>query len=338
MFVNGELKVTLERPQISFNLAENDEVVIVVTYTFTIIGGVSVQSDPTGIGFRLTGPNDSEWTDVTPFSLDVAPIGLYTVYYDKIEDCRETAPQSKRLEKDGRITISLTLSCEGADAMRDNEEEEKRLQFVSVITNGKTVIYEDVPLGKWFSEYIYTAIKSDIVSGDKDTNGNLIGRYRPENEVTLAELAKIAHAIASIKTDNVRGEPANQQAASTWFSKYIRSAEDLDWVVYRNSRLDLLRPATRAEVVVTFLQALDVPRYWPKGTMFTDVLRTSKYAASIETAAREGLISGHESTSGDFIKEFRPDNPLNRAEMAKIISKAIDIFVEDTPEFTGESY
>jgi hypothetical protein len=81
-------------------------------------------------------------------------------------------------------------------------------------------------------------------------------------------------------------------------------------------------------VVATLLQALDVPRLWPTGEAFTDVSRRTPYADVIETAATDGVVSGFTDASGQETGGFGPDQPIDRAQLSKILTKAMEAYVE----------
>jgi len=199
------------------------------------------------------------------------------------------------------------------------------------------VVFEDVSLEAWFAPYIAKVAKVGIVSGYRDASGNPTGKYGASDNVTVAQLLKIVHKMGGIDETEARANVQNIQARGQWYEKYVASAEEKTWQIVWDRREDLNRHATRAEVVATILQVLRVPRIWPTGKRFADVQATTKYAASIETAAEDGLISGYTTRDGNSTGEFGPNDPINRAEIAKIISLAIDLYIEKTPEFTGES-
>ena len=79
-------------------------------------------------------------------------------------------------------------------------------------------------------------------------------------------------------------------------------------------------------MLVTLLQALNIPLQWPTGKLFNDVSRRTPYASAIETAARQGLVSGITGPDGVLTGGFGPDRPVNRAELAKIVSQAVTKF------------
>lgn len=335
--VNGELQKTMELPQISFTLNDGDSAEVEVNFTFTIIGDVGVGTDPSGMDFTLRGPNDIEIDGTTPQAFLDMPIGLYSVSLHEIEGCPQPAPQSDRLVEGKRVDFSFNLVCEALNELIE-EEESSISDFISVKVSGVRVTFTDAPADSWYAGYVSEVAKNDILSGYKDENGNFTGKYGPSNNVTIAELLKIAHKVAGMGVDNVRRQPDNIRARNTWFAQYYASAEVQYWKITHDKREDPGRPATRGEVVSTLLQAFDVKRYWPKGELFTDVHPTHKYASSIETGAIHGIVSGKTDRNGAPTGEFGPDDPINRAEMAKVVSLAIKNYIEDSPEITGDNY
>ena len=338
IFVNGERVIERDTPQATFSMEDGDNATVVINYTFVRTGIVSVQSEPSGLDFDLVGPNGFETSGTTPDSFHDVPEGLYSASFEHIEGCIEAKPVSDRLVKDSRITLDITIACDALDDLDLGQDQQKKLDFVTVHIDGEEVTFHDVAVSAWYSTYVHTVSKTGITSGYRDASGKLTGEYGPSNNITLAELAKIAHKIATLDESRYTREPANVRARGTWFQKYWSSAEDRGWLVFRDTRQDPGRNATRAEVVATLLQAMDIRRKWPKGTMFTDVSMTTPYGSSIETAATDGLIAGYTDRNGTPTGEFGPNNPINRAEMAKIVSLAIDLYKEDTLEVDRESY
>lgn len=333
VIINGIVTSSGTLPQASFRISAGDVVTIKVVYAFTRVGSVSARTEPLGLAFRIKGPNGSEYTGVTPQSFEGVPEGQYTIYFDPIEGCVTPKPKSDRLLSNSRINFTVIFSCENLKNLVQVQDQKKALEFISVTVDGKTVTFEDVAHSAWFATYVHTAIRTGIMSGYRDEGGTATGEYGPEDQVNLAQLAKIAHELAGIDETKVQGEPQNEGAKGTWFAQYFRSAEERNWLVFHNRTVDPARPATRGEVIATLLQALDAPREWPKGEMFTDVSRTTPYADCIETAAAKAVITGYTDALGKPTGEFGPDQPVNRAEMAKILVQAIAAYGKNTPAF-----
>jgi hypothetical protein len=86
-------------------------------------------------------------------------------------------------------------------------------------------------------------------------------------------------------------------------------------------------PATRAEVIRTILEVLDIPigasAVTPGGVpYYGDVPQNHPHANAIAAATFYGLTAGDTAPDGTPLGTFRPDDPMNRAEAAKIIAMA----------------
>lgn len=336
--INGVAQPDPERPQISIVLQEGQDIVIKVTFNYNRIGSVTINSTPKGLTFLLKGPDDREFKGKTPESFENVPEGLYTVYFDPVEGCVTPKPKSDRLKKDGRVNLTIGFDCDKLNDLENVQEEEKALSYVNVILeDGTRILFEDAPLTAWYANYVFKAAKTGIIRGYRDDEGNYTGEFGPGNNVTLAELAKIAHEVAGIDETKMRVNVQNIRARDTWFAEYYASAEQRYWLAYQNALEDPVRPATRGEVVATLLQALDIPLNWPKGSMFGDVSPLTPYAAAIETAAEAGLIAGYTNSDGTETGLFGPTDPINRAELSKIITLVIEKYAPDTPEVVGGS-
>ncbi len=330
---NGSQIVDNDYPQGAVTLSGGDNVIIEIENIYTRVGKVSVQSNPPGLTFTIIGPNNFKEEKTTPADFIDVPEGLYTATYDAIEGCIEPVSRSNRLQKDSRINLNLTLDCDNIEHLEQTQDQNKTFQFVSATIDGKLVIFEDVPIDSWFAPHVNDAIRTGIMSGYRNNLGNIKGQFGPSDRVNIAQLAKIAHEVAGIDDSRTgRITPKNLRARGTWFESYFSSAESLGWQVFQNARLDPSKNATRGEVIATILQALDVPRVWHKGKMFTDVNFDTPFASSIETAATDGVMTGYNDALGNPTGEFRPDGAINRAETAKLVTLAISLYREKTDE------
>lgn len=332
---NGETAF-IDKPQAAFQLKDGDTVTLTIHYQLTLFGKVGVDTDPPGFPFTLTGPDGAVYTGTSPGFYDPMPVGLYSVTFDPIEGCTTPSPKSGRLVKDGRVSLSVELACANLPQLNQQQLKERESQFVKAIIDGKPVIFDDVPVGQWFTASVRRVLDAKVMSGYRDAAGIPTGKFGPSDHVTLAELAKIVQRLASIDETKGTGVPENAAARGTWFASFVASAENEGWLVFLNRSVDPLRPATRAEVVATFLQALNVKRDWPTGAMFDDVSRGVPYADCIETAATRGLVGGYTDENGKPTGLFGPADPVTRASMAKMIAIAMDLFLEDTASFQPE--
>ena len=329
LWVNEQLIKIVELPQISFSLTDGDVARVSITHVYTHTGKMSVTTEPQGMTFTIKGPNSLVFTGTSPMEFADVPIGQYTIYFDPIEDCISPRPKSDKLLNGSRIQFSMTIACENLDRLPQARAEENALEFITVTVGNEQITFDDIRTEEWYATSVYTAIRTGIMSGYKDPDGKLTGKFGPGDSVTLAQLAKVAHRLAGIDEMDERTLPVNERARGTWFADVYASAERRGWLAYRSIRENPERPATRSEVVCTLLHALSIPRIWPTGERFSDVSALTPYADCIETAAEDKLITG------DAAGTFGPERPINRAELSKMLTTAMDIYGEKTAEIRG---
>ncbi len=190
-------------------------------------------------------------------------------------------------------------------------------------------VFRDVAQADWFNPFVASLSEWGIVSGFKDANGRPTGEYRPGNEVTVAETLKMAMGAAQVDTATCgSGMLLNPQAADHWAKAYAACAESMG-VRLLDPRLpaDLNRPASRAEVL-TIIHDVFGDDVLPLYSNFTDT-QGHRFEADIAFAALYGIVSGDTDDNGAETGAFRPDDPINRAEVAKIIYEKLKLTVVD---------
>ncbi|MDD5623869.1 MAG: S-layer homology domain-containing protein [Candidatus Peribacteraceae bacterium] len=333
--VNGT-ETIIDQPQTSFVLHNGDRVTAAVLYRLSRYGKVSVESDPPSLGFLLKGPDNAQYQGTTPAAYDAMPEGLYSVIFDEIPGCITPKPQSGRLVDKSRVSLSLTVACEALEHTLIQKTEDRTFKYVTVEMFGQQVTFLDVPMDTWYAPFVANAVKAGVMTGYRAADGNPTGSFGPGDNVTIDQLAKVAHTLANIDVSEVTGTPENRRARESWAAPFFISAEQLNWLVFQNRSVDPERPATRGEVIATLLQALNIPVNWPTGKLFSDVTRFTPYAGTIETAAAQGLVTGYTNEKGDATGTFGPENPVNRAELTKILKSAADIYINTSESFQPE--
>ncbi len=196
-------------------------------------------------------------------------------------------------------------------------------------SSGPAPYFSDVPFSAWFHDAVEMLRLKQVVSGYKDAKGNATHRYGPGNPVTYGEFAKMTAALTKYL-------PADMTAAKHWAEPYAREARARGLTVYGDVTLNLDAPATRGAVVRTILQAYGITLQATPQSMFTDLPATHPYAKDLLTAAALGIIKGDPSTGSHSTgsgqagqaRTVRPDAPVNRAEIAKILA---DVSTRFTP-------
>ncbi|MEK7122399.1 MAG: S-layer homology domain-containing protein, partial [Patescibacteria group bacterium] len=214
------------------------------------------------------------------------------------------------------------LATEDAGRAREALEEG---MYVRIKIDGVPVDLTDVPKDTWFAPYVRSAADAGIVSGYRGENGLPLGLYGPADPVTIEQVAKIAFLASGAPMSDCGAELLNVAVEDRWSEEYFRCAEKLQWAVFSDGTVDPLRPATRDEVVVTMLQAFKVMIRDSEANPFTD-LESSEFRAAIVTAYEDHVIGGYTDAEGNATGKFGPEDSVNRAEVAKIVVLAGDVY------------
>ncbi len=200
---------------------------------------------------------------------------------------------------------------------------------LTVSVDGRDVELSDVPLQSWYAPYVRTAAAANLLGGYRDAAGNPVGTFGPSDPVTIAELAKISILAAHIDPSSC-ADSTNPKAKTQWFSRVLGCAETRHWVLYGEATVNPLRPATRAEVVVTLLQAFNVApaQLSDESGPFTDVTFSTQYAGSIARAKNDGLVRGYVDAAGNLTGFFGPQDNVTRAEAAKMLVTAVEKYAQ----------
>jgi len=197
--------------------------------------------------------------------------------------------------------------------------------FLTVTTQDRSIVYRDIAVTAWFAPYVYDILSRNIAAGYQDTEGRLLGLFGPGNPVTYAEILKMAlHASAKTSSLSPAASPLNLSARATWAAPYVALAEAMG-ISVMTSDLSVHTPARRGEVLAIILEVYGTTVGSSPASAFSDVPADHPYAAAIATAAALGLVSGDTSSDGALLHTFRPDAPINRAEIAKIVSRSLGI-------------
>jgi hypothetical protein len=186
--------------------------------------------------------------------------------------------------------------------------------------------FMDVSDSDWFSPYVISVSQWKIVSGYLDEVGQPTGLFGPANPVTVAELLKMASEAKQINEEECGlVPPLHAQAIGHWAAAYISCGEAGDWRILNDPNVDLNRPATRAEVVSLIDDAFgdQVP---PLFSNFRDTVG-HPLEADIAYAYSRGIVSGDKDAFGIQTGTFRPNDSINRAEVAKIVYERLKVDV-----------
>lgn len=202
-------------------------------------------------------------------------------------------------------------------------------EFVTVKVDGRTVTFSDVPSREWFAPYVRTIAELGIISGYRDAAGVPLGTFGPADSVTLEQTAKVLLYAAGKDPSSCKGTGTGgllNANVSAWAKPFVLCAEEYQWSVFSDGTVDTKRPATRAEVIATVLQAFGIRTDNVSGDVFGDVGSATLYAAAIERAKKDGIVGGYADAQGNATGTFGPDDPVKRAEFAKMTTIALDVY------------
>lgn len=199
----------------------------------------------------------------------------------------------------------------------------ERRGLLAALVDDIEILYRDVPTDSWFAPYVASVIEEGIAQGYKDEQERPTGEFGVTDPVTHAQLIKMALESAGADVSDL-SPPRNTSAKGTWAAAYIAKGEELHLDVL-TSGLDVHAPATRGEVIHTILEVLHIPLIANIDLVkesYSDLPASHPYAKAIVTATLHGLIEGDTDENGSLLSTVRPDDRINRAEVAKIIALA----------------
>lgn len=185
--------------------------------------------------------------------------------------------------------------------------------------------FADVPFDSWFHTYVQAVAEWKIAEGYRDAAGRLTGNFGPADAVTVAQALKISLVSAKVDITRCPAGVRHPGASGHWAYAYVACAEERHMRLFEADFPVLDRPATRAEVLTLLFDAFgeDVP---PFHASFEDSVG-HRYEADIAYANFRGVVSGDTDWQGNPLGTFRPNEPINRAEVAKIIVEQLRAFI-----------
>lgn len=208
----------------------------------------------------------------------------------------------------------------------DAAREQRTAAYVTALIGGTQIVFSDSSADQWYAPYVRNVAELGILTGYRDAAGNLTGKFGPDDPVTIEQVAKSVLNATGVSVSTCPQTPLNVTSSGSWSAPYVACAEKAQWSVYSDGSVDAHRPATRAEVIATVLQAFKIQTASASGTIFTDVPATMQFANYIEKAAKDGIISGYTTADGNLTGLFGPNDSINRAAFSKMLSLALQVY------------
>lgn len=171
----------------------------------------------------------------------------------------------------------------------------------------------------WFHDFVERMAEKGIVKGFTGPDGKPTGEFRPGNLVTRSEALKMV--LEAIMHDIADGQPVLASVKAHWAAKYWKWAIDNE-IDFASLADTPDTAATRGDIIRMIMQTAGVISPERDETCtFPDLDSTDPRTSDICYAQSLGVVSGDSDTGN-----FRPNDPINRAEVAKIINRLLDLW------------
>lgn len=172
--------------------------------------------------------------------------------------------------------------------------------------------------GHWANAAILELESLGVVGGMPD------GSFDPEAAVTRYQMARVLAGAANLDVTNadptVLSNLADAGTIPDWARPYVAAVYAANLMQGTGNRFDGDAPVTRAQMAAMLGRLL--PSGAGAGRSFTDDAAIPTWAAEgVQTAVVNGVITGFPDGS------FRPNEPLTRAQMARVVAKLIELQV-----------
>jgi protocatechuate 3,4-dioxygenase beta subunit len=175
------------------------------------------------------------------------------------------------------------------------------------------ITFVDVHPGDYFYEGVTYLSCNGIVSGYPD------GTFRPWNNTTRAQLAKIVVLSQGWTLENPQAPTFSDVPYGSTFYRYIETAVAHGIITgYPGGTFLPNTSVTRSQVCKIVVLARGWTLLNPHAPTFSDVPYGSTFYQHIETAVAHGVVSGYPDTT------FRPNRNAVRGQIAKIVYLALN--------------
>lgn len=185
--------------------------------------------------------------------------------------------------------------------------------------------YYDVKMEdeSWYYDEVMGLKNEGILTGYKDSDGELTGYFAPEATITYAEMLKLA---LEVSQQGESGETAaDTTAQGQWYEGYVAQAEALELSIVG---AEWNKQITRHDAVVLISEVLglykNVDAYEGQ---FPDVPTSDSDAIHFAAVYEYGVFTGDADTGN-----LRPDDTMNRAEAAKVVFTAMEALLSESVE------
>ncbi len=176
--------------------------------------------------------------------------------------------------------------------------------------------------GHWAEQQIDEILNTCKVAGYADQQGNLLRLFKPDNQLTRAELLTMLMKCKEGLLPPLSQAPFPDVPSNHWAAQYIQKGVELGIIKgYSDGTFKPNQTITRDEALKIILLAWFTPddiNAAPQSSTCADVASTSWYAPYFYFALNKGFLGGSQGSSTVYC---RPENLMTRAESATSIIK-----------------
>lgn len=182
--------------------------------------------------------------------------------------------------------------------------------------------FGDVASKSWYYPEISKSSKLGLFNGYAD------GTFKPNGNITIAEVIKVASVVRA--TYDGETPPSNSNSGA-WYGDYVSYAVSKG-IIGSGDFSNYNSKAKRSEMAYIFSQALPVSEYPAINAVpkIPDVTTSTEHYGNIFALYEAGILKG-----SDAYGTFRPDDYITRAEASAIINRVAQ--AEDRAVFSLEA-
>ncbi|MFH1410040.1 MAG: carboxypeptidase regulatory-like domain-containing protein [Patescibacteria group bacterium] len=216
--------------------------------------------------------------------------------------------------QDGKVTLSTThFSYYAFEEINGGATAGEETGTEADVETG----FDDIK-GHWAESFIKHIFALKIVSGKSST------KFAPNDNITRAELTKIAVNAFGLNVPTVSSSSFIDVDPNAWYSGYVEAAANAGWVqgysMEEGNAFSPNYPINRAEALKILLKAAGL-QYDEEVAedVFPDVEKTAWFAPYVSYSKKMSIVGGY----GDGT--FRPGANITRAEVAKVAKLILDL-------------
>lgn len=282
-------------------------------------------------------PDDSyiyytENTDTLSYTDETLAPGTYYYRVCQIASpkryCSSTVTKIVIGENSGTATVEPPVTPEQLNEPSSPAQPELYTEPVAEVV---TTRFSDLPNDHWAYQCVESLAEASIVDAQTKT------QFFPNNPINRAEILKLVMQTYYPESSSAAGTNCFSDVyGGEWFAPYVCAAKTQLIISgysdnsYSPSRsFGPARAITRAEGAALLVKALHIPLLSVTTSRFGDVT-ISWQKQAVETAYQSDLVNGYQSGY------FGPNNNLSRAEAAKLICNAREVFTQPLEGPTAE--